>query len=183
MREQLGRFQDETGNLYNLEATPAEGTSYRLARMDAKLYPHIQSARSSEDVEPFYTNSTQLPVHYSDDIFEVMDLQDELQSRYTGGTVQHIFLGEAVPDPKAVKRFVRAICTKYRIPYFTLTPSFSICLEHGYIKGEIPQCPHCQKDTEIYSRVVGYLRPVNQWNAGKQAEFAMRQHFHLEVAR
>jgi ribonucleoside-triphosphate reductase len=112
-----------------------------------------------------------------------MDLQDELQSRYTGGTVQHIFLGEAVPDPKAVKRFVRAICTKYRIPYFTLTPSFSICLEHGYIKGEIPQCPHCQKDTEIYSRVVGYLRPVNQWNAGKQAEFAMRQHFHLEVAR
>jgi ribonucleoside-triphosphate reductase (formate) len=183
MREQLGRFQDETGNLYNLEATPAEGTSYRLARMDAKQYPNIKSAQPSADIEPFYTNSTQLPVHYSDDIFEVMDLQDELQSRYTGGTVQHIFLGEAVPNPKAVKQFVRAICTKYRLPYFTLTPSFSICSEHGYIKGEIPQCPHCQKDTEVYSRVVGYLRPVNQWNAGKQAEFAMRRSFHIEAAQ
>jgi ribonucleoside-triphosphate reductase len=183
MREQLGQFQNETGNLYNLEATPAEGTSYRLARMDARLHPDIQSARPSADIEPFYTNSTQLPVHYSDDIFEVMDLQDELQSRYTGGTVQHIFLGEAIPDPKSVKQFVRAICAKYRLPYFTLTPSFSICLEHGYIKGETPQCPQCQKDTEVYSRVVGYLRPVNQWNAGKQAEFAMRQHFHVEAAR
>jgi ribonucleoside-triphosphate reductase len=183
MREQLGKFQDETGNLYNLEATPAEGTSYRLARMDARLYPDIQSARTAADIEPFYTNSTQLPVNYSDDIFQVMDLQDELQARYTGGTVQHIFLGEAVPDPEAVKQFVRAICSNYRLPYFTLTPSFSICLEHGYIKGAIPQCPQCQKDTEVYSRVVGYLRPVNQWNAGKQAEFAMRKSFHIEATR
>ncbi len=183
MREQLGKFQDETGNLYNLEATPAEGTSYRLARMDAKLYPDIQSARPSADIEPFYTNSTQLPVNYSNDIFQVMDLQDELQSRYTGGTVQHIFLGEAVPDPEAVKQFVRAICANYRLPYFTLTPSFSICAEHGYIKGAIPQCPQCQKDTEVYSRVVGYLRPVNQWNAGKQAEFTIRQSFHIEATR
>ena len=183
MRGQLGEFQDETGNLYNLEATPAEGTSYRLARMDVKLYPQIQSARASADDEPFYTNSTQLPVNYSEDIFEVMDLQDELQSRYTGGTVQHIFLGEAVPDPNAVKQFVRAICTKYRLPYFTITPSFSICAEHGYLKGATPRCPHCQKDTEVYSRVVGYLRPVNQWNAGKQTEFAMRRTFHIEAAR
>jgi len=183
MRGQLGEFQDETGNLYNLEATPAEGTSYRLARMDVKLYPEIQSARASADDEPFYTNSTQLPVNYSEDIFEVMDLQDELQSRYTGGTVQHIFLGEAVPDPNAVKQFVRAICTKYRLPYFTITPSFSICAEHGYLKGATPRCPHCQKDTEVYSRVVGYLRPVNQWNAGKQTEFAMRRTFHIEAAR
>lgn len=183
MRGQLGEFQDETGNLYNLEATPAEGTSYRLARMDVKLYPEIQSARASADDEPFYTNSTQLPVNYSEDIFEVMDLQDELQSRYTGGTVQHIFLGEAVPDPNAVKQFVRAICTKYRLPYFTITPSFSICAEHGYLKGATPRCPHCQKDTEVYSRVVGYLRPVNQWNPGKQTEFAMRRTFHIEAAR
>jgi anaerobic ribonucleoside-triphosphate reductase len=182
MREQLSRFQDETGNLYNLEATPAEGTSYRLARMDAKLYPSIRSAAPSEGAEPFYTNSTQLPVHYSDDIFEVMDLQDEVQSKYTGGTVQHIFLGEAVPDPQSVKRFVRSICSQYRLPYFTLTPSFSICADHGYIRGAEPQCPHCRKETEVYSRVVGYLRPVSQWNAGKQAEFAMRRTYHIEAS-
>jgi ribonucleoside-triphosphate reductase len=111
-----------------------------------------------------------------------MDLQDELQSRYTGGTVQHIFLGEAVPDPMAVKKFVRTICRKYRLPYFTLTPSFSICSEHGYLKGATPQCPQCKKETEVYSRVVGYLRPVNQWNAGKQAEFALRRPFHIGAA-
>lgn len=182
MRAQLSRFQDDTGNLYNLEATPAEGTSYRLARMDAARYPQTQSVRPAPEVEPFYTNSTQLPVDYSDDIFQVMDLQDELQARYTGGTVQHIFLGEAVPDPLAVKHFVRTICRKYRLPYFTLTPSFSICSEHGYLRGAMPQCPQCHKETEVYSRVVGYLRPVNQWNAGKQAEFARRQSFHIGAA-
>jgi anaerobic ribonucleoside-triphosphate reductase len=182
MRDRLRQFQEETGNLYNLEATPAEGTSYRLARMDAGRYPRIRSAQPSEEVEPFYTNSTQLPVHYTDDIFEALDLQDALQSRYTGGTVQHIFLGEAVPDPKAVRQFVRTVCRKYKLPYFTLTPSFSICSEHGYIKGATPRCPQCNKETEIYSRVVGYLRPVNQWNAGKQAEFALRRSFHIGEA-
>ena len=123
---------------------------------------------------PYYTNSTQLPVGYSDDIFEVLDLQDGLQSLYTGGTVLHIFLGEAVADPEAVKHFVRKVCEGYHLPYFTLTPSFSICPTHGYLRGEQPECPFCGEATEVYSRVVGYLRPVNQWNEGKREEFGMR---------
>ena len=169
--------------MYNLEATPAEGTTYRLARLDRERTPDIRCANDSvcaDDAEPFYTNSTQLPVNYSDDIFEVLDLQDELQSMYTGGTVQHIFLGEAVADPEAVKSFVRAICGKYRIPYFTLTPSFSVCPVHGYIRGEQPKCPRCGEETEVYSRVVGYLRPVKQWNDGKQAEFGLRSRYTIE---
>ncbi|MBN2339584.1 MAG: ribonucleoside triphosphate reductase [Acidobacteria bacterium] len=182
MRGRLARFQEETGNLYNLEATPAEGTSYRLARMDAARYPGMRFANPGGGGEPFYTNSTQLPVHYTDDIFAALDLQDDLQARYTGGTVQHIFLGEAVPDTTAVKRFVRAVCRRYRLPYFTLTPSFSICREHGYLKGAVPECPDCGAETEVYSRVVGYLRPVSQWNAGKQAEFALRRPFRMGKA-
>ncbi len=181
MRNRLSAFQEETGHLYNLEATPAEGTSYRLARLDVARYPDIIVA-NAKGAEPFYTNSSQLPVNYTDDIFQALDLQDEIQTRYTGGTVQHIFLGEAAPDPQAVKRFVRMICQRYRLPYFTLTPSFSICPEHGYLRGEISACPTCGRDTEIYSRVVGYLRPVNQWNAGKQAEFALRSRYNLEDA-
>jgi ribonucleoside-triphosphate reductase len=126
---------------------------------------------------PLYTNSTQLPVNYSDDIFQVLDLQDSLQTRYTGGTVLHVFLGEAVPDPAAVKSFVRAVCERYHLPYFTLSPSFSICPTHGYLNGETETCPHCGGGTEIYARVVGYMRPIEQWNQGKQAEFRLRHHY------
>lgn len=182
MRERLATFQDETGHLYNLEATPAEGTSYRLARLDAQHLPGIVSACDDGDggAEPFYTNSTQLPVNYTTDVFKALDLQDELQTLYTGGTVQHLFLGEAVPDPGAVKSFVRKVCENYRLPYFTITPTFSICPTHGYLSGEEPRCPQCGAETEVYSRVVGYLRPVSQWNAGKQAEFARRSTFRIE---
>ncbi len=179
MRERLGVFQDETGNPYNLEATPAEGTSYRLARLDHARYPEMRSANDGLG-EPYYTNSSQLPVNYSDDLFEVMDLQDELQAKYTGGTVQHVYLGEAAPDPLSVKQFVRTVCQRYHLPYFTLTPSFSICPTHGYVRGEVAACPDCGSVTEVYSRVVGYLRPVSQWNAGKQAEFAARTRYRLE---
>lgn len=182
MRGKLSAFQEETGHLYNLEATPAEGTSYRLARIDKRRFPEIRTA-SEASAEPFYTNSTQLPVNYTDDVFAALDLQDELQCRYTGGTVQHIFLGEAAPDPRAVKDFIRSVCRNYHLPYFTLTPSFSICPLHGYINGEVTMCPECGSGTEIYSRVVGYLRPVNQWNEGKQAEFSQRKRYHIEVIR
>jgi anaerobic ribonucleoside-triphosphate reductase len=184
MRERLMEYQQETGNLYNLEATPAEGTTYRLARLDRKLYPEVKSANhqaeETEGAEPFYTNSTQLPVNYSDDIYKVLDLQDEIQTLYTGGTVMHIFLGEAASDPGAVKSFVRKICTNYHLPYFTMTPTFSICPTHGYIRGKETHCPKCGKKTEIYSRVVGYLRPVEQWNEGKQAEFELRKNYSID---
>lgn len=181
MRGRLADYQEQTGHLYNLEATPAEGTTYRLARLDRKLYPDILAAGG--DGEPFYSNSTQLPVNYSDDILRVLDLQDEIQSQYTGGTVVHAFLGEAVSDPQAVKAFVRMVCENHRLPYFTLTPTFSICEEHGYLTGEVAACPRCGRQTEVYSRVVGYIRPIQQWNAGKQNEFARRKTYHVaEVA-
>jgi len=179
MRAVLSRFQDETGNHYNLEATPAEGTGFRLARLDARRFAGMKAGPRTEDGVPIYANSTQLPVDYSDDVFEVLDLQDELQARYTGGTVLHAFLGEAAPDPAAVREFVRTVCANYRLPYFTVTPSFSICPEHGYLRGEKSECPTCHGPTEVYSRVVGYLRPVDQWNPGKQAEFAKRSRFSL----
>jgi ribonucleoside-triphosphate reductase len=185
MRGRLQAFQAETGHNYNLEATPAEGTSYRLARLDVQRYPGIRVANAAEvgrGAAPFYTNSSQLPVNYSDDVFEVLDLQDDLQTRYTGGTVQHVFLGESVPDPGAVKDFVRTVCERYRMPYFTLTPTFSVCPEHGYLRGEHGHCPHCGSEAEVYSRVVGYLRPVAQWNEGKQAEFILRSRFALPEA-
>jgi len=181
MRRRLADFQETTGNFYNLEATPAEGTSYRLANLDRQLYPEIKSAGSREG-EPYYSNSTQLPVNYSSDIFHVLDLQDELQARYTGGTVQHIFLGESVSDAHAVKNFVRTVCQHYRLPYFTVTPTFSVCPSHGYLRGEVKNCPTCHEETEVYSRVVGYLRPIQQWNAGKLAEYARRSTFHVEGA-
>jgi ribonucleoside-triphosphate reductase len=189
MRDRLQEFQRLTGRLYNLEATPAEGAAYRLARLDRQRFSDIRTAAeatpaaTSTDAapaEPFYTNSTQLPVHYTDDIFQALDLQDPLQSRYTGGTVQHVFLGEAVPNPASVKRFVRKVCENYRLPYFTISPTFSICPQHGYLRGESPTCPACGQSTEVYSRVVGYLRPVNQWNAGKQAEFAARSVYRID---
>ena len=182
MRDRLTHFQQTTGNLYNLEATPAEGAGYRLARLDRQRFPDIIGAwdpPGSRGGPPFYTNSTQLPVNYTEDVFRVLDLQDDLQTRYTGGTVLHIFLGESVADPAAVKTFVRTVCEGYRLPYFTLSPTFSICHDHGYIRGEHHRCPHCNAATEVYSRVVGYLRPVGQWNEGKQAEFGLRARFSI----
>ncbi len=184
LRSRLLEFQEATGNNYNLEASPAEGASYRLAKLDKEKYPDIISASSLNAPEggtrePFYTNSTQLPVNYTDDIFEYLDLQDELQCKYTGGTVVHIFSGERVEDHEAVKALVRTICRSYRLPYFTFTPTFSVCPEHAYIAGEVATCPKCGKPTEIYSRVTGYLRPVAQWNKGKKAEFELRKTFRL----
>lgn len=179
MRARLLVFQERTGNMYNLEATPAEGTSYRLARLDLQRYPDMKSAAMDPDQKPFYSNSSQLPVQYTEDIWEVLDLQDGLQTRYTGGTVLHIHLGEAVPDPEALKQFVRKVCTQYHLPYFTVSPVFSVCPNHGYLTGQVETCPQCESTCEVYARVVGYLRPINQWNEGKQAEFAQRKHYTL----
>lgn len=180
MRNRLGKYQEETGNIYNLEATPAEGTSYRLARIDKARYPGIAVAnekdvRSGE--EPFYTNSSQLPVDQTSDLFEALEHQNQLQPLYTGGTVFHVYLGERLPSWKAAAQLVKTITETSRIPYLTLTPTFSICPTHGYVKGEHHRCPECGRDCEVYSRVVGYLRPVNQWNDGKQAEFKKRRTF------
>jgi len=174
MRKRLVDFQEESGNNFNLEATPAEGTSYRLALLDQKKYPDLKNA-ALENTAPFYTNSSQPPVNYTDDLFELLDMQDALQKRYTGGTVVHLFAGERLHDPIAVRELVRTICARYHLPYFSITPTFSICPQHGYIDGEHDKCPECQSDCEIYSRVVGYLRPVKQWNNGKQSEFAQRK--------
>ena len=177
LRDALARVQDESGEIYNLEATPAEGTAYRLAMLDKQTYKGIACANEVEfgkGAAPFYTNSTQLPVNYTDDLFETLQLQDRLQTKYTGGTVLHIFLGEQLSDTEAVKSLVRKISNNYRLPYYTLTPTFSVCPSHGYLNGEQPRCAHCNQETEIYSRVVGYLRPIKQWNDGKQAEYAMR---------
>jgi len=184
MREKLADFQEETGNIYNLEATPAEGASYRLARIDKRKYPDIIVANErqvAKGAEPFYTNSTQLPVDYEVDLFEALEHQDRLQTLYTGGTVFHIYLGERLPTWKAAADLVRKVAWNFHIPYFTLTPTFSICPSHGYLKGEQPQCPICGAKCEVYSRVVGYLRPVDQWNDGKQAEFALRRTFEKTV--
>lgn len=179
MRRRLADFQEQTGNYYNLEATPAEGTSYRLAKLDRDLYADMPCRRKGGERD-CYTNSTQLPVDYSSDVFEVLESQDSLQSRYTGGTVMHVFLGESVSDPEAVRSFVRRVCHGYQLPYFTITPSFSVCPRHGYLRGETSSCPDCGRQTEVYSRVVGYLRPVNQWNEGKQKEFSLRSRFAVE---
>jgi ribonucleoside-triphosphate reductase len=179
MRNKLIEYQQETGNNYNLESTPAEGTSYRLARMDKGKYPDIVCANDQQirqrAAEPYYTNSTQLPVDFTDDVFEALDLQDPIQTKYTGGTVFHTFIGERISDPVAVKRLVYKICTNYHLPYLTFTPTFSVCPSHGYLTGEQQTCPTCRESCEVYSRVVGYLRPVKQWNKGKQEEFAVRK--------
>ena len=180
MRDRLVEYQKETGNNYNLEATPAEGTTYRLAQLDKASFPdraHFANGLGAEVKHPFYTNSSHLPVNYTDDLFELMDLQDNLQTKYTGGTVIHFFLGERMDDPQTLKKLVKTICENYKLPYFTFSPSFSICKNHGYLVGEHPTCPSCNETTEIYSRVVGFLRPTSQWNKGKQAEFDMREHY------
>ncbi|EGJ49766.1 anaerobic ribonucleoside-triphosphate reductase [Desulfocurvibacter africanus subsp. africanus str. Walvis Bay] len=171
LRKVTSRFQEETGNLYNLEATPAEGTSYRLAKIDRNLYADIQTSGNGT---PYYTNSTTLPVGQSSDIIYALEHQNELQPLYTGGTVFHTYLGEAVTDTKALKNFIVRALTKTKIPYISITPTFSICKSHGYIAGEKEQCPECGGETEVYTRVVGYYRPVSQWNKGKQAEYADR---------
>ena len=182
MRETLIEYQQETGHNYNLEATPAEGTSYRLALLDRERFDNAIFANGQgRDVKtPFYTNSTHLPVNYTDDLFELLELQDELQTKYTGGTVIHFFLGERASDAQALKSMVRTICQNYRLPYFTFSPSFSVCGNHGYINGEQHRCPKCGEPCEVYSRVVGYLRSVSQWNDGKRAEFEIRKHYQIE---
>ncbi len=180
MRERLVKYQKETGNLYNLEATPGEGTSYRQAKADKEKYSDIVTAGTKE--KPYYTNSSQLPVNYTDDMFEALKLQDELQCRYTGGTVVHLFLGEKISDPQTAKSLIKKVFDNFHLPYVTLTPTFSICPVHGYISGEHFHCPQCtiKQPCEVYSRVVGYLRPVSQWNTGKQEEFKERKEFKIK---
>lgn len=178
MRDIIADIQDRTGDIFNLEATPAEGTSYRLCMLDKKRHPGIKCANERDyqkGAAPYYTNSTQLPVNYTDDIFETLALQDNLQAKYTGGTVLHIFLGEKVSDTTVLKSLIKKVATNYRLPYFTITPTFSVCPTHGYLSGEQHQCRDCSQETEIYPRVVGYLRPVKQWNNGKQAEYSQRK--------
>lgn len=183
MRDRLVEYQETTGNNYNLEATPAEATSFRLAQLDKKFYSDIITANEAMGQKksvPYYTNSTHLPVNYTEDIFELMDLQDEIQTKYTGGTVVHLFGGERVQEGETVKKLVRKICENYHLPYFTITPTFSICPTHGYIAGEQYQCEKCGEATEVFSRVVGYLRPVSQWNDGKKSEYDVRNMFKME---
>jgi ribonucleoside-triphosphate reductase len=181
MRKRLADYQEETDCIYNLEATPAEGTSYRLARIDKRRYKDIIFANQkqivSDHAEPFYTNSSQLPVDFSGDLFDALEHQETLQSLYTGGTVFHIFLGERLNSWKSAAELIKKVAWNSKLPYFTLTPTFSICPTHGYTNGEHKLCPVCGANSEVYSRVVGYLRPVDQWNDGKQAEFAMRKTF------
>ncbi len=190
MRNKLQEFQNETGHIYNLEATPAEGTTYRLAQLDKAEFPDIITANEKQVKEngaaPYYTNSSQLPVGHTDDIFEALELQDNLQTKYTGGTVFHTFVGESQLPPASVKKLVKMVCENFKLPYFTLSPTFSICPEHGYIYGEHKTCPKCQAEgknnkCEVYSRIVGYLRPVDQWNNGKQAEYCDRKLFDKEI--
>ena len=178
LREMTVRFQEETGNLYNLEATPAEGTSYRLAKIDKELYADIHASGNGV---PYYTNSTLLPVNATADVFEALEHQNKLQPLYTGGTVFHCFLGEAVPDTGALRSFIMKALSKTRIPYLSITPTFSVCKDHGYLAGEHHTCPTCGAPAEVYTRVVGYYRPVQLWNKGKQAEYKDRKVYAMET--
>jgi len=182
MRNRLVKYQEETGNLYNLEQTPAESTGYRLALKDKRKYADIITAGTKD--APYYTNSTQLPVNYTDDIFEAFKLQDELTCKYTGGSVMHVFLGEKLPNSDSVKSLVKRVFEKFKLPYITITPTFSICPVHGYIAGEHFECPLCtvKQPCEVYSRVVGYLRPVQQWNFGKRQEFKERKEYKVKLS-
>ena len=178
MREKLSDYQEEYGDLYNLEATPAESTSYRMAKKDKVLYPNIITA--SDDDTPFYTNSSHLPVGYTEDIFEALDIQDELQTLYTSGTVFHAFLGERLKDWKTTANLVRKISENYKLPYYTISPTYSVCSKHGYLKGKHSKCPKCGGEVEVYSRITGYYRPVKNWNDGKSKEFTMRKEYNLK---
>ena len=182
MRERLSDYQELYGDLYNLEATPAESTSYRLAKHDVKQYPDIITA-SENGKTPYYTNSSHLPVGYTEDIFEALDVQDELQTLYTSGTVFHAFLGEKLPDWKAAANLVKKIADNYKLPYYTLSPTYSVCKNHGYIAGEIYECPECGERTEVYSRITGYYRPVQNWNDGKTEEFKERKLYNVTASR
>lgn len=182
MRSKLIDFQKETGDHYNLEATPAEGVSYRMARIDKAEFPEIICANEElyqQGHEPFYTNSTHVAVNYSDDVFEVLNIQDQMQVKYTGGTVLHLFVGEKIENTKALKQLIKTVCEKYHLPYFTVTPTFSVCPNCGYVAGEHKFCVKCEAECEVYSRVVGYLRPVKQWNNGKKEEFINRKTYKL----
>ncbi len=183
MRERLSDYQEQYGDLYNLEATPAESTTYRLAKHDKELYPDIITAAKSEKETPYYTNSSHLPVGYTEDIFEALAIQDELQTLYTSGTVFHAFLGEKLPGWKSAANLVRKIAENFKLPYYTMSPTYSICHEHGYLDGEQPVCPHCGKPTEIWSRITGYYRPVQNWNDGKVQEFKHRKEYEPENSK
>ena len=181
MRNRLSDYQELYGDLYNLEATPAESTSYRLAKHDKDRYPNIITASSDEN-NPYYTNSSHLPVSYTDDIFEALDIQDELQTRYTSGTVFHAFLGEKLPDWEAAATLVRKIAENYKLPYYTLSPTYSVCKNHGYLNGEQFTCPECGEHAEVYSRITGYYRPVQNWNVGKTQEYKERKEYVVETS-
>ena len=181
MRERLSDYQEKYGDLYNLEATPAESTSYRLAKHDVKRYPDIITASEGDDT-PYYTNSSHLPVGYTDDIFAALDIQDNLQTLYTSGTVFHAFLGEKLPDWQAAAKLVRKIAENYKLPYYTMSPTYSVCRKHGYISGEVHTCPECGETTEVYSRITGYYRPVQNWNAGKTQEYKHRKVYNIETS-
>ena len=179
MRTKLSDYQEEYGDLYNLEATPAESTSYRLAKHDKEMYPDIITA-TSPDQTPYYTNSSHLPVGYTDDIFQALDIEDKFQTLYTSGTVFHSFLGERMPSWTATAKLVKTIAENYKLPYFTISPTYSVCPEHGYITGNQSVCPTCGKETEVYSRITGYYRPVKNWNAGKTQEFKERKVYNID---
>ncbi|MBQ0010872.1 MAG: ribonucleoside triphosphate reductase [Ruminococcus sp.] len=179
MRERLSDYQEMYGDLYNLEATPAESTSYRLAKHDKQKYPDIITAAKTGDQTPYYTNSSHLPVGYTDDIFSALDIQDELQTLYTSGTVFHAFLGEKLPDWKAAANLVRKIAENYKLPYYTMSPTYSVCKNHGYLAGEQFKCPECGEATEVYSRITGYYRPVQNWNVGKAQEYKNRKTYDI----
>lgn len=182
MRERLSDYQEMYGDLYNLEATPAESTSYRLAKHDKKRYPDIRTAGKPDDT-PYYTNSSHLPVDFTEDIFEALDIQDELQTLYTSGTVFHAFLGEKLPDWKAAAKLVRTIAQNYKLPYYTISPTYSVCRTHGYLSGEHFTCPECGERTEVYSRITGYYRPVQNWNEGKSQEYKNRVTYDMGASR
>ena len=183
MRERLSDYQEEYGDLYNLEATPAESTAFRLAKHDVKHYPNIITAAKSDDQTPYYTNSSHLPVGYTEDIFTALDVQDELQTLYTSGTVFHAFLGEKLPDWKAAANLIRKIAENYKLPYYTLSPTYSVCKNHGYLSGEHYKCPVCGETAEVYSRITGYYRPVQNWNDGKAQEYRDRKVYDIENSK
>jgi len=184
MRNKLSDYQELYGDLYNLEATPAESTSYRLAKHDKEKYPDIITASGmNNDKTPYYTNSSHLPVNYTSDVFSALDIQDGLQTLYTSGTVFHTFLGEKLPSWQSCMEIVRKIASNYHIPYFTISPTYSVCEDHGYLAGEVHKCPVCGKETEIYSRITGYYRPIKNWNAGKTEEFKERKEYSIEDSR
>ena len=185
MREILEDFQEETGNIYNLEATPAESAAYRFALLDTQKHPDIIVSNMDgfkNGAKPYYTNSSHLPVNHTDDLFEALSVQDELQTLYTGGTVFHIFTGESRMSENAAKNTIRKVCENFRLPYITLSPTFSVCPTHGYLCGEHFKCPKCGAESEVFSRIVGYMRPVSQWNDGKRQEFSDRRLFDKSVS-